>query len=276
MLYICSTPIGNLGDITLRALETLKNCDCIACETISHTSAMLNHFGINKKLISYREDNRESQSEVIFDLLKQEQNIVLVSDAGTPGVSDPGFRLVDEALCRGFSVSVIPGASSAVCALVLSGFPSDSFIFLGFLPRKTLKRESVYEEISSSLRTAIFFEAPHRILKTLEELNPYVKNRKIALCREITKKFEEVIRGSVEEAITKLESRKIQGEFTVVIEPTSCIEEAGFVIDDEMIESKLKNKMSPRQVVDELSPLVKNKKELYARVIKIKDSLKEK
>ena len=273
MLYICSTPIGNLGDITLRALEILKSCDCIACETVSHTGAMLNHYGINKRLISYREDNRDVQSEVIFELLEQEQNVVLVSDAGTPGVSDPGFRLVDEALNKGFPVSVLPGASSAICALVLSGFPSDSFVFLGFLPRKTLKREAVYEEIMTSLRTVIFFEAPHRIVKTLEELAPFIKDRKIALCREITKKFEEVIRGSIDEVISLLESRKIQGEFTVVIEPATDRKESDFVIDDELIESKLKMKISPRQIVDELSPLAKNKKELYARVIKIKDSL---
>ena len=275
MLYICATPIGNLGDITLRALETLKTCDCIACETISHTNAMLNHYGINKRLISYREDNRESQSKFILDILEQGQNVVLVSDAGTPGVSDPGFRLVDEAINKGFAVSVIPGASSVISALVLSGFPSDCFVFLGFLPRKTLKREAVYEEISLSLRTVIFFEAPHRILKTLEEIKPHIKNRKIALCREITKKFEEVIRGDIYELISLLESRKIQGEFTVVVEPGCSNIEQDFVIDDEMIESKLKMKISPRQIVDELSPLVKNKKELYARVIGLKDKLRE-
>ena len=270
MLYICSTPIGNLGDITFRAVETLKTCDYIACETVNHTRVMLNFYGINVKLISYREDNRESQAKAIFELLKDGKNVAVVSDAGTPAVSDPGFRLVDEALNRGFNVSVLPGVSSVVSALVLSGFPSDSFVFLGFLPRKNVKRELVYKEISLSKRTVIFFEAPHRILKTLNELKPFTGDRKIALCREITKKFEEIIRGNVSEIIAKFKDRKIQGEFTVVIEPCFEDENENDFIDEKLLESKIRMNIPTKQIIEEMLPFVKNKKELYNKIIQMK------
>ncbi len=269
MLYICSTPIGNLGDITLRALEVIRQSGNVACENVSHTRAMLNHYGIKANLVSYREENRDCQSGAIFKILSSGENVVLVSDAGTPGISDPGFRLVDEALDKGFAVSVLPGPSSAISALVLSGFPADSFLFLGFLPRKNSKRADVYREIASSLRTIAFFEAPHRIVKTLGELSPFITGRRICLCRELTKKFEEVVRGCCDDVADDFAGRKIQGEFVVVVEPLQAVQKND-EIDDDLIEKRLLEKMTLKQIVEEMSSFVSNKKELYNRVLLIK------
>ncbi len=278
MLYICSTPIGNLGDITLRALETLKNADVVACESITHTRGLLSHFNIHAQLMSFREENRQKASEEILKLLEVGKSVVLVTDAGTPAVSDPGFFLVDKALSAGYEVTSLPGASSLLASIVLSGFSADSFLFLGFLPRKNTKRNAVYEEIAFSSRTCIFFESPHRFIKTLKELDPFVENRRICVTRELTKKFEEVLRGSCSEIISLFEEKKIQGEFVILVEGSSDEKEESASADflEEKACELLMSGVSPKIAVRELQMFSKNKKELYSLVLKIKNKLVKK
>lgn len=226
MLYVCSTPVGNLRDITLRALEILKSADIIACETPEHTKKLLTHYGISCKLTSYREDNKEIAGNYLIQELNQGKTIVLVSDAGTPCISDPGRNLVKKAVENGIEVIAIPGPSAVTAALSISAFHADSFLFLGFLPRKNSKREKVLLDIAKSYHTVIFFEAPHRIKKTFCELIDKISDRQVCVCREITKKFEETMRGDIRDIYLQLSSLKeIKGEFVIVIEGASDCEQ---------------------------------------------------
>ena len=275
MLYICATPIGNLQDITERAIETFKKADIIACETITQTKKLINYFGISPNLFSYREDNKEKASRYLIEELKTGKNIVLVSDAGVPAISDPGAQLVNEALNNNIEVTPIPGASAVMSALSVSGFNADSFLFLGFLPRKNTKREKIYREIEASTRTTIFFEAPHRILDTLSEIKDHVKERKICICREITKKFEEIRRDYPENLIEYFSQLKeIKGEFSIVIEGRN--EEIEDEIDEDkikdMIKSLLIKDMSPKEIAKTIANEMNiSKRYIYDMVIKEKN-----
>ena len=225
ILYIVSTPIGNLEDITLRALRVLKEVDLIACEDTRLTANLLNHYDIKKPLISYFEPawrsgrhDKDKQGKLLVDKLLSGSNIALVSNAGTPLISDPGYKLVNLCVEQSIPVRVIPGASAAVSALALAGLPTDKFIFEGFLPKKPSKRRKRLQEISLDDRTIVIYESPYRILKTLSEVKDIFGDRKIVLAREMTKFYEEVIRGSIEEIVKSIGAKKIKGEITLVIQ----------------------------------------------------------
>ncbi len=214
-LYVVSTPIGNLGDITLRALDTLKAVDVIACEDTRHTLQLLNHFEIKKPLVSYHQHSRDSKVEQIISSIVEGKNVALVTDAGTPGISDPGEFLIRAAIEKEIEVVPIPGVSAAVTALSISGLSSDEFVFIGFLPHKK-GRQTKLKEIALIDRTTILYESPFRIKKLLTELLEFVGDREVSVSRELTKKFEETLRGRISEVLPKV---KEKGEFVVVMEP---------------------------------------------------------
>jgi 16S rRNA (cytidine1402-2'-O)-methyltransferase len=223
-LYLVATPIGNLGDITLRALEVLRNVDRIACEDTRQTQKLLNHFQIEKKTISCHEHNEHTRATELIQDLKARSAIALVSDAGTPGVSDPGSWLVREAIAAGVQVFPIPGANAAVSALIASGLPADEFEFLGFLPEKAGARRTKLENLAAhpgeTARTLIFYEAPHRVLDTLADLESiFGPELRIAVARELTKIHEEFLRGTVAGVRSELADRdRIRGEITLLVE----------------------------------------------------------
>ncbi len=215
-LYIVATPIGNLEDITLRALETLKNVDIIAAEDTRHTLKLLNHFEISKPLISYHRHNEETKTEVLIEKLKNGENIALVSDAGTPGICDPGEQIIKEAIKEKIKVIPIPGACASIQALIGSGLDTSEFIFLGFLPTNKKNRKAKLEEIKNATKTLIIYEAPHKIKETLLDLSKILEDRKIVIARELTKIHEEYIREDINEVLEKVEN--LRGEMVIVIE----------------------------------------------------------
>ncbi len=217
-LYIVATPIGNLDDITLRAIETLKSVDYILCEDTRISSRLLNSLEIKTKLISFNARTEERKIPNIINDLKNGKNIALISDAGTPTISDPGIRLVNEALKNGIEVKGIPGANAAILALSISGIPTDSFVFEGFLPQKK-GRQKKLKELAEEQRTIVIYESPFRVEKLLNELAEFMPGRFVAINRELTKKFEETIRGTVEELKEKITDIKTKGEFVIVIAP---------------------------------------------------------
>lgn len=219
--YVVATPIGNLGDITLRAIETLKEVDLILCEDTRETKKILQKYNINTPTMSYHSQSKLNKVDKIFALLGKEKNLALVSDAGTPTISDPGAMLISEIknnLSHGVDVIPIPGATAVIAALSASGLPTHEFTFLGFLPHKK-GRETLFKEIAESKRTMVFYESPHRILKTLESLNKFCPNKKVCLAREITKIYEEFKTGSPSELLEYLTQNPIhqKGEFTVLV-----------------------------------------------------------
>jgi len=216
-LYIVSTPIGNREDITLRALRILKEVDLIAAEDTRHTGLLLRHFGIQTPLTSYFEGNESRKKELILSKLTQGERVALVSDAGTPGISDPGFRLIQTAIEHRIPMVPIPGASAVITALSVSGLPTDAFVFRGFLPHKGKKRRNLLEELANARETLIFYESPHRISETLKDIYEVLGDRKIVLTRELTKIYEEVLRGKVSEIQLQIGDRKLKGEITLVI-----------------------------------------------------------
>ncbi len=229
MLYVVATPIGNLDDITLRALKTLKNADLIAAEDTRHTLGLLEHFGIKKPLVSYFEHNKLSRGPELLEKLEAGADIALVSDAGMPGICDPGRELIRDCIDRGIEVTVVPGASACVTALVLSGLPTDGFVFEGFIGTDNKQRSAFFDRLMHESRTTVCYEAPHRMLKTLAELNERfeaagIPGRRIAVCRELTKTHEEVIRGTAGELLSKFEATGPRGEFVLCIEGSSLPE----------------------------------------------------
>ena len=217
-LYLCATPIGNLGDITLRCLETLKMVDLIACEDTRHTLKLLNHFGISKPLTSYFEHNRKEKGEYIISLIREGQNVALVSDAGTVAISDPGEDLV--ALCakHGVDVVPIPGAVAGINALICSGLSTGRFCFEGFLSMNKQSRREHLASVADEARTMIFYEAPHKLLSTLKDMLAFFGDRKICLCREMTKIHEEFLRTTLSGAVAHFSQNAPKGEFVLVIE----------------------------------------------------------
>lgn len=217
VLYVVATPIGNLEDITLRAIRILKDVDLIAAEDTRHTSILLKHFGISKPLTSFFEGNELKKREYILSRLQNGYKVALVSDAGTPGISDPGFKLIKFVIENGISVIPVPGPSAIIAALSVSGLPTDSFLFKGFLSRKSKKRIEQLQELKEIKETIILYESPHRINQTLKDILDVFGDREMVLARELTKIYEEVLRGRVSEIINKIESKNLKGEITLII-----------------------------------------------------------
>jgi 16S rRNA (cytidine1402-2'-O)-methyltransferase len=217
-LYIVSTPIGNLKDITLRAIETLNEVDFIICEDTRITSILLKQYNIIKKLISFNAASETRKIPSVVERLMRGQSYALVSDSGTPGISDPGVRLISEAIKNGIEVISIPGATALISALTISGLPTDSFLFEGFLPQKK-GRQKKLKELSIEERTIVLYESSHRIEKLIGELIEFFPERYIVFCRELTKKFEETWRGYPFELKDQIDDKTIKGEFVVVISP---------------------------------------------------------
>ena len=215
-LYIVATPIGNLEDITLRALRVLKEVDLIAAEDTRQTLKLLNHYEINKPLISYHRHNEETKSEILIEKLRNGENIALVSDAGTPGICDPGEEVIKKAIEDNIEVIPIPGACAMINALIVSGISTKEFEFLGFLPLNKKLRRQKLKEIENSSKTIIIYEAPHKMKTTLGDLKEILKDRKIVLARELTKIHEEFIRKSIDELLSEIDT--IKGEMILIIE----------------------------------------------------------
>jgi 16S rRNA (cytidine1402-2'-O)-methyltransferase len=220
-LYLVPTPIGNLKDITLRALEVLQSVDLIAAEDTRQSLKLLNHFNIKKTLISYHQHNEQGKSNELLDRIKEGKNIALITDAGTPGISDPGSVVVQKCIEEGIEFEVLPGATAITTALVYSGLDTTKFIFRGFLPRENKERRPIIEDVKGRQETLIFYEAPHRLIDTLEFLKENLGNRKIAICRELTKLYEEILRMNLEEAIEHYKVVNPRGEYVLVIEGRS-------------------------------------------------------
>lgn len=216
MLYLVATPIGNLSDITLRALETLRQVDCVASEDTRRTGRLLKHFDIKQPQISFHEHNKQRAGQKIIRLLEEGKSVALVANAGTPGISDPGFTLVRATIESGIAVAMIPGPSAFVMALVLSGLPTHSFTFRGFPPRKSSQRRRFLAVDQDSPHTLIFYESPHRLRSFLEDALSVFGDRRAALVKELTKIFESVKRGRLSELLTQLEE-KPRGEYVIVI-----------------------------------------------------------
>jgi len=216
-LYIVGTPIGNLGDITFRAVETLKNADVIACEDTRHSGRLLNKLGIKKKLISYHEFNEASRAEQLIVILKQGSSVGVISDAGSPGISDPAYRVVRAAIDNNISVIPLPGANSIIPALTASGLPTDRFFFEGFLPNKSGARKTRLGKLLEFPHTLIFFESPHRIVKSLNDILEVFGDRRACVAREITKLHEQFIRGTISEILDVL-GKTTKGEIVIVVE----------------------------------------------------------
>lgn len=213
-----ATPIGNLEDITLRAIRVLKEAELVVAEDTRRTGILLKHYGIKKSLLSYHDHNKEERTPEIIKRLNAGEKVALVSDSGTPGISDPGFYLVRKAIESGLPVVPIPGPTAIISGLVVSGLPTDKFVFEGWLPRKSTQRKQRLKELLQEPRTIVFFESPHRLLNSLEDCLLVLGDRRVVLCRELTKKFETVERDKISNLIKKYSDKSPRGEFIVVLE----------------------------------------------------------
>jgi len=218
ILYICGTPIGNLEDVTIRVLNILKEVKLIAAEDTRHTKKLLIHYQINTKVTSYHEYNKFKKAPYLVEILKNGQDIALVSDAGMPGISDPGYVLINLALNNNIKIIPIPGVSALITALVVSGLPTDKFVFEGFLPRKIKERKRYFKSIKNEERTIIFYETPHRLKRALKDMLEILGDRKIVIARELTKKYEEIIRGKLNLVLSEMNTKEIKGEITLVVQ----------------------------------------------------------
>ncbi|WP_027633473.1 16S rRNA (cytidine(1402)-2'-O)-methyltransferase [Clostridium hydrogeniformans] len=217
-IYLVPTPIGNLKDITLRALEVLENCDVVAAEDTRQSLKLLNHFNIKKPLISYHMHNEQGKSENLIDRAREGQKIALITDAGTPGISDPGSIVVQRCIEANTPFEVLPGATATITALVYSGLDTSKFLFRGFIPRETKERKILIEEIINHRETLIFYEAPHRLLDTLSFLREELGDRNMAICRELTKLHEEILRGNITHIIDHYKEIRPRGEYVLIVE----------------------------------------------------------
>ena len=220
-LYLCATPIGNLEDITYRVLCTLREVDLIAAEDTRNSIKLLNHFEIKTPMTSYHEYNKIEKAYQLVDKLREGKNIALITDAGTPGISDPGEELVRICHEEGIEVTSLPGPAACITALTMSGLPTRRFAFEAFLPREKKERAAVLEQLRDETRTMIFYEAPHHLEKTLEELYETLGNREMAICRELTKRYEEVMPTSMEEALAYYKENEPRGEYVLVVQGKS-------------------------------------------------------
>lgn len=252
-LYICPTPIGNLEDITLRTLRILGEVDLIAAEDTRHSIKLLNHYEIKKPLISYHEHNIRERGEELIQKLNNGENIALISDAGMPGISDPGQDLIRLAIEEGIEVIGLPGATASITALVVSGLSTNKFVFEGFLSSKKRDRIKELEALKIERRTIIFYESPHRILNFLRDCLEVLGDRKIALGRELTKHYEEIFRGTISQGIEKFESIPIKGEFAIVMEGNTLEEEIIEIDILEYLKVYMEEGLSKKEAIKKLS-----------------------
>lgn len=269
-LYLVATPIGNLEDITMRAIRILKEADYIAAEDTRNTKKLCNYFEIDTPLISYHDHNQEVGGEKLLQLLRDGKTIALVSDAGLPAISDPGADIAMKAIQEDFAVVPLPGANAAITALIASGLPTQPFYFHGFLSRYKKERREGLEALRNKQETILFYEAPHRLKEMLKDVQLVLGNRQIVLARELTKKFEEFIRGTVEEALEWANTNEVRGEFVVIIEGTQeeIVEEAAtweaLSIKEHVQQLIDEQAMSSKEAIKEVSKLRKlSKREVY-------------
>jgi 16S rRNA (cytidine1402-2'-O)-methyltransferase len=264
-LYIVATPIGNLDDITIRALNILRTADCIAAEDTRHSNILLKHFGINNKLISLHNFNEKQQSTTLIKLLQQGNNVALISDAGTPLISDPGYRLVSLVQKAGITIIPIPGACAAITALCASGLPTDKFVFEGFLPIKTNARYQRLHDLKTETRTMIYYEAPHRILTTINAmLEIFGENRHAVIARELTKKFETIYHSGLSEIKNWLESdvNQQKGEFVILVHGNEQFDSQKISIETANLLAILAAKLPPNQAASLASKITGIRKNL--------------
>ena len=271
ILYIVATPIGNLEDMTFRAVRTLKEVDLIAAEDTRHSRKLLNHFGIVKHLTSYFDHNKTLKGKYLLDKLREGASVALISDAGTPCISDPGYQLVRDAVAAGITVVPIPGASATVAALSASGLTTDSFTFAGFLPSRQGKRRERLAELKDEGRVVVFYEAPHRLIAALTDLREICGDRQVVVARELTKLYEEFIRGSVTEALASFAEREVKGEVVLLVAPAV---EAPLAIDPDanLARYLADESLSFRDAVDRVAQESGlSRREVYARALVLKE-----
>ncbi|MBI0020964.1 16S rRNA (cytidine(1402)-2'-O)-methyltransferase [Bartonella sp. W8097] len=273
-LYLVATPIGNLGDITLRAIETIAAADVLACEDTRVTRILLDRYGVHQKPIVYQEHNVEEAGRKLLGALEDNQSVALVSDAGMPLISDPGFRLVAEAREKNIKIVPVPGASAALTALIATGLPTDSFFFSGFLPTKSMQRKARLEELGAIPASLIFYESPHRVSTTLADMvDVFGKDRRGAICREMTKKFETVDVAPLSKLKERYnDSEKIRGEIVIIVEPPSKQEEKFDTEEIDKLLIDLAKDLSVAKAAAEAAKITGHKKpELYKRLLSLKD-----
>jgi 16S rRNA (cytidine1402-2'-O)-methyltransferase len=270
-LYIVATPIGNLEDITLRALRILKEVDVIAAEDTRHTQHLLSHYGIQTPLTSYHEHNERAKAPALIERIKNGEDLALVSDAGTPAISDPGYRLVIEAIRAGIRVVPLPGASALAAVLSVSGLPTDRFLFEGFLPAKKQERKAKLQALRSESATLVCYEAPHRLIDALNDIQQILGDREIVVAREVTKIYEEFLRGKVSEVIDRLAEREIKGEITIVVHGST----GEAPLSEEQLKAEILRLVRDGTGVKEVSELLGErfglaKREVYRLALEIK------
>ena len=273
LLYIVATPIGNLEDITLRALRVLKEADLIAAEDTRHTLNLLNHYGIKTPLTSYHEHNERTKAPSLVERLLGGENIALVSDAGTPAISDPGYRLVVDAIHVGIRVIPLPGAAALTAALSAGGLPTDRFAFEGFLPAKKQQRRARLQELKNDARTLVFYEAPHRLNESLQDMQQIMGEREIVVGRELSKVHEEFLRGTVSEVVARFADREVKGEITIVVRGSTD----GWQVCEAEVKAEIRRLGAAGMGVKEISQLLGeryqlSKREVYQIVLQLKSS----
>ena len=271
-LYIVPTPIGNLEDITFRAVRVLKEVDLIAAEDTRHTQVLLNHYDIRTSVTSYHEHNERGKARELVEQLRQGRSIALLSDAGTPMISDPGYRLVVEAIRAGVQVIPLPGPSAVTAALSAAGLPTDRFGFEGFLPAKKSERRSALEGLKKDTKTLIFYEAPHRLKETLADMAEIFGDREVAIGREISKVHEEFLRGALREILATVEQQTVRGEITLVVQGAT----SGAPVSEEGVISEIRQLAENGMRVKEISELVGahhgiSKREVYRLALRVKN-----
>ena len=271
VLYIVATPIGNLEDITLRALRVLKEVDLIAAEDTRHTRNLLNHYDIRTPLTSYHEHNERTKAQPLVKRLLGGENIALVSDAGTPAISDPGYRLVVDAIHAGIRVIPLPGATALAAALSAGGLPTDHFAFEGFLPAKKQERKTKLQELKNDARTLVFYEAPHRLKESLQDMQQVFGEREIVVGRELSKVHEEFLRGTMSEVMARLADREVKGEITIVVH--GCTDECQ--VSEENIGAEIHRLIDEGMGMKDISELLGeryhvSKRHIYQLALKLK------
>lgn len=271
-LYIVPTPIGNLEDITFRAVRVLKEVDLIAAEDTRHSQVLLNHYGIRTPVTSYHEHNERTKARELVERLRQGTSIALLSDAGTPMISDPGYRLVVEAIRAGVQVIPLPGPSAVTAALSAAGLPTDRFGFEGFLPAKKSERRSALEALKKDTKTLIFYEAPHRLKETLADMAEIFGDREVAIGREISKVHEEFLRGAMRELIAKLEQQNVRGEITLIVQGAT----SGALVEEDQLISEVRQLADDGMRVKEISELLGarhgiSRREVYRLALRLKN-----